>query len=217
MSLVTIQDPAAEPVLLDELKAYLRVDASDTSNDSTITALAKGARFYAEHFTRRRFITQKVAMKMDFFPGYIGGKLPGQMVAQTYFAGPSPLMIGLNFAIVLPYPPVQSIDTFSYLDPSSGTPIILQPNSDYIADLASNPARLTPPYAQMWPVARVEPESVSVNFTCGYGPDGSAVPEPIKIAIKQLTLYWYENRIPNDENIPKSVTALLWPYRNLRF
>lgn len=217
MSLVTLQAPAAEPVLLDDLKAFLRVDASDTSNDATITALAASARFWAEHYTRRRFITQKISLKLDFFPGYIGGRVAGQMVSQSYIGGPSPALIGLRFALILPFPPVQSIDTFSYLDPSSGSPVVLLPNTNYIADLASQPARLTPPFAQMWPIARVQPESITINFTCGYGNDGSSVPEDIKLAIRRLTLYWFENRIPADDDIPKSVKALLAPYRNLRF
>lgn len=216
MALVTLTGPAAEPVTLAEVKAFLEVDAGDTAQDSTISMLALAARQWAEAFTRRRFITQQIGLYMDFFPGYIGGRIAGQLISQSYLAGSNPVLIGLRYALLLPYPPVQSINSFGYLDPSSGSLIALTAGVDYQADLDSEPARLTPVFGQMWPVARVEPNSVKVTYTCGYG-DASAVPVLIKGAILALTAHWYENRLPNENDIPASVKTMLWRYRNLRF
>jgi hypothetical protein len=165
---------------------------------------------------------------------------------------------------------------------------------NFVQDLSSNPARLTPVFGQMWPVARVVVNAVAITFVCGYaipitvsapntddpnaiaasgytflatdvgrpisipgaGNNGgtlstviasvdganaetrdpvfravtdatallvnapSANPshwEMFKAAIKLLVAHWYENRVPDESNIPMSVKAVLWPTRDLRF
>jgi len=50
--------PSVEPVTLDEMKLYLKVDTD--ADDSYITSLIKAARISAEEITRRAFITQTV-------------------------------------------------------------------------------------------------------------------------------------------------------------
>jgi uncharacterized phiE125 gp8 family phage protein len=88
---------------------------------------------------------------------------------------------------------------------------------NYVEDLLSQPARLTPVFGQMWPVARVVANAVQITYVCGYGDDPSAVPEGIKTGIKLLVNHWYENRLPDESNIPMMVRAALSPFRDLRF
>ena len=61
---------------------------------------------------------------------------------------------------------------------------------------------------------------IEIDVEAGYGATASAVPEPLKQAIRQLVAHWYENRGagPPDESalrMPASVAALIAPYRVL--
>ena len=167
MALVLITPPPVEPVSLSELKEFLRIDAGDTSQDDTLTALGVTARSWGEVFTKRRFVQQTWRLYMDFFPGYIDLKIAGQKVSSPFVSGSNAVLVGIRYAIMLPYPPVQSIVNFQYQD-SNGNPVVMDPATDYVQDLMSNPARLTPPFGRMWPVARVVVNAVQVDYSLGY-------------------------------------------------
>lgn len=167
MGLICLQPPPVEPVSLPELKQFMKVDPDDTSQEDTILGLAQDARAFCETFTARRFVRQTWRLLMDFFPGYIDLKLAGQKVSSPFVSGSNAVLVGIRYAIVLPYPPVQSIVQFAYLD-ANGGPTVMNPAADYVQDLSSNPARLTPPFGQMWPVARVVVNAVNVDYVVGY-------------------------------------------------
>jgi hypothetical protein len=215
MSLEIITPPGMEPVSLDDMKEFMRIDEDDDSNNNTILALITAARGWAETYTRRKFVSQTMRLKMDFFPGYIDTKLSGQNWSSPFVSGSNAVMVGLRYAIVLPFPQVQSITAFTYQD-SNGNVTTMAQGVDYVADLSSQPARLVPPFSQMWPVARVVPNAVSVTYVSGYG-DATAVPEGIKTAIKFYVTEMYENRLPDRIKIPWATKTLLDPYRDLRF
>ena len=210
MGLVTLTPPAVEPVLLADLKTFLRIDSGDTTNDTLLTSLNTAARVWAEAYTRRRFITQTLRLLADSF---------------TY---PVSYSFDATQTIKLPCPPVQSITTLQYFD-ANGNTVILNQGVDYIVDLQSNPARLTPPFGSSWPYARVIPNAVQITYVSGYGdagtvpvppvtggPQGLSVPEGIKTGIKVLAGYWWNSSSPDENDIPKSVKAMLFPYRDLR-
>jgi hypothetical protein len=370
MGLILITPPAVEPVPLQDLKDFLRVDADDTSQDNVLNALSMAARSWCEVFTARRFVQQTWGLYMDFFPGYIDTKLAGAKVSSPFVSGSNAILVGIRYAIQLPYPPVMAIESFTYQNangqitsmivgpltiggvtnllnqpisistttphglPSGATVTIAgnttllallgeQPSQvitvidannftlngsvgtgssipttgtatgyNYVQDIVSNPARLTPIFGQMWPIARVVVNAIQVNFQCGYAMpipmsmDGTtgvitssyqflatdvgraiSVPgagdingatlntviasvaggvgttrdvsatavttvtallvnspnanpshwEMFKTAIKLLVAHWYENRVPDESDIPMSVKAILWPTRDLRF
>jgi hypothetical protein len=167
MALECISPPVVEPVSLAELKEFLRLDAGDTSQDGTITELALDARAWCETFTARRFVKQGWRLSMDFFPGYIDLKLAGTKVSSPFVSGSNAVLVGIRYAVVLPYPPVRSIDLFQYQDGNGHTTAMVD-GVDFIKDLRSNPARLTPPFGQMWPVARVVVNAIELDYTLGY-------------------------------------------------
>jgi hypothetical protein len=167
MALILIAPPPVEPVSLAELKQFLRVDAADTSQDGTIIDLAATARSWAEAYTNRPFVQQQWSLYMDFFPGYIDLKLAGQKVSSPFVSGSNAVLVGIRYAIRLPYPPVMSVDLFEYQN-ANGEVTQMVEDTDYIADLQSNPARLTPLFGQMWPVARVVVNALQINYTVGY-------------------------------------------------
>jgi hypothetical protein len=167
MALIPISPPLLEPVSLAELKEFCRVDASDTSQDNLIATLGMAARGWAETYTQRRFVQQTWRLLMDFFPGYIDLKLSGTKVSSPFVSGSNAVLVGIRYAIVLPYPPVQSVELFQYLD-ANGNTTVMDAGTDFTADVQSNPARLTPPFGQMWPVARVVVNAVQVDYKVGY-------------------------------------------------
>lgn len=245
MALVCIAPPLVEPVTLAELKQFCRLDSGDNSQDSTINMLALDARAFCESFTARRFVQQTWRLLMDFFPGYIDLKLAGQKVSSPFVSGSNAVLVGIRYAIMLPYPPVQQLNAFVYLNANglttsmivgplaiasvsnqsgqaltintvephtlaSGAGVTFAGNATLIAaigsdsavitvtgdrqftllgingtgspipatgtvtgynfmeDLQGNPARLTPIFGQMWPVARVVVNAVQVDYTLGY-------------------------------------------------
>ncbi len=360
MALINVVPPLVEPVSLAELKDFLRVDPSDTSNDAVISSLGTAARQWSEVYTQRRFVTQTWQLALDWFPGYIDMKLAGQKVSSPFVSGSNAILVGIRYAIVLPFPPIQAIESFIYQNANgqvtsmvtgtstiasvqnvigqpiqittstahgllTGGSVTIAGNSalltwlngetteditvvsatqfllngtvgdgtsiagggtvtgyNYIQDLLSQPARLMPVFGQMWPVARVVANAVQVEYVCGYGGPvtvsttansatiGTAtftagqvgmpisipgaglngdtlstiiqsvsggvatmsvaastavssatavvnIPEGIKTAIKLLVNYWYENRVPDESNIPMAVKVVLGPYRDMRF
>ena len=216
MALVLVTPPSIEPVSLDDMHDFLRIDANDTSNDALLTGLIIAARQWAEVFCQRRFITQTWKLLFDFFPGYIDLKLSGSKISSPFVSGSNAVLVGIRYAIVLPYPIVQSVTNFQYLN-ANGTTTVMNPSTDYVTDVQSQPARLTPPFGEMWPVARVVVNAIEVDYVCGYGSSQASVPNGIQLGIKMLAASWYENRIPDDSDIPNAVKMVLTPYRDLRF
>ena len=168
MSLQLVTPPAVEPVTLAEAKAHLRVDFSD--DDALITTLIAAARQQAETITGRQFCTATWKLNLDAFPGYGYAALGG---------------------ILLPKAPVASITSIQYLD--MGGSLQTLSNTLYAADLANEPARVTPVFGQIWPVTLPQINAVQITFVAGYGV-AAAVPEGIKAWIKIRVASMFANR-----------------------
>ncbi len=176
-----VSDPANEPILLTDMKTYLRVDFTD--DDDLITALISAARERAEDLTGRCLISQQWEFAFDEFPRY------GCWSHLHHRHGRHGSMFANDeTAIILPRGPVISIDSITYKD-QTGTVQTLDPSA-YNADLLSQPARITPTYGTAWPTALHDTNSVNILFTCGY----ENVPNSILHAIKLIVGAYYENR-----------------------
>ncbi|HND40602.1 MAG TPA: head-tail connector protein, partial [Accumulibacter sp.] len=121
--------PASEPISLSEAKAHLRVDISD--DDALITALITAARQFAETECTRALITQQWQLVLDAFPG---PSLLGVPYGVPYSIP--------GHAILLDRPPVQSVESIQYQDMAGDWQTM--PSTDYVAELQSAPARITP-------------------------------------------------------------------------
>jgi len=168
MALICVNPPLVEPVSLAELKDMLRMDQGDTSQDDVLTTLNVAARSWCETVSQRRFVQQTWRLLMDFFPGYIDMRLAGQKVSSPFVSGANAVLVGIRYAIVLPYPPVQSLSNFTYQDANGNVTSMITTPASFVQDLQSQPARLTPLFGQMWPVARVVVNAVEVDYTVGY-------------------------------------------------
>lgn len=166
MALLTIVPPASEPITLVQMKQFARVDFED--DDTLWPVLMAAAREWCEVYCQRRFVLRTMRLFMDFFPGYVDFKLAGQKVSSPFVSGSNAVLVGIRYAIALPYPKVRGIVQFLYQD-ENGNPQQLIAATDYIQDLQSQPARLMPLFGSMWPVARVVANAVQVDYVTGYG------------------------------------------------
>jgi uncharacterized phiE125 gp8 family phage protein len=233
-----IQGPAVEPLSLDEAKLHLRVDIVD--DDELITVLIQAAREYCEEFCHRAFITQTWKLVLDHFPGVADHN---QGYADLGVMGDAALGIGLppvgyTFAyqsevyfragsIIVPKPPLQSIDFINYLDLNGDSQTLgpaspEEPSDNYQIDVASEPARLAPPPNGNWPLTLLSIRApvlnaVVIQFVCGYGDAATDVPASVRAAMKLMIAHWYENRShvltgfrAAAVEIPDAADTLLW-------
>lgn len=189
MGLVLLAAPAAPVVSLEEAQLQVRADSAIESG--LLASLVEAATAQAEAFCRRRFVTQRWRRTLDAFP-----------------AG----------AIVVPFPPLVSVESVKYLDADGVLQTVLA--ADYVARTAETPGEIVPAHGKTWPAPRGEMDAVGVEFTCGYG-DPDAVPAPIKRAILLVVGTLYANRETvapvSMQAIPHTAEWLLGPYRVLRF
>jgi uncharacterized phiE125 gp8 family phage protein len=142
-----ITPPAALAVSLAAAKEALRIDADDTSLDTLVTVWIKGVTQAAEHETGRAFVTQKWRVTLDAFPD----------------------------AIRLARSPTISVDSVKFYDQDSQLQI-LDP-ADYYADIVTLPGYIVPGIGKAWPATAARINAVTVDVTCGYGPDDTTTPE----------------------------------------
>jgi uncharacterized phiE125 gp8 family phage protein len=190
--------PATTPISLAEAKSHLRVEIPD--EDSLISAYVSAATSWVEQYLRRALISQTWRIYLDEFPG------DGE-------------------AIVVPLSPLVSISAFEFKTYDTGEWKEVH-NSTYTVEVpgGENPGRgrILPAYGATWGEARGEPNSVRYTAEVGYGASGSAVPEPIRTAIRQLVGTAYANRESVvtgtiATKIPQTVEFLLSPYRLFEF
>jgi uncharacterized phiE125 gp8 family phage protein len=220
-SFTLLTPPAVEPVLLADMKAQARIDT--TADDALATGLITAARQWAERYTGRAFITQTWRLWLDGGLGLEKNWWDG--VEQ----GPVTILNEAN-SIQLPRPPLASVSNVQTFD-NTDTGTVWDPGNYYV-DTASEPGRIALRLGCVWPVPLRLVNGIMIEYVAGYGNDGSSVPEPIKLAIKQLATHWYENRgeaavlarATRDAsssratmNVPLVIQALLDPYRILRF
>lgn len=187
--LVQLVAPAVEPVSLADMKAWLRVDIPD--DDQLIGQLITDARTYVENKSKRQLITAQWQYTGDSFPPYDMSiwlvRQPRPYLPQTrQFQGSG------GGTIKLPKPPLVSVQSITYVEPSAGATLTLDPTT-YLVDTTTEPGRISPAYGQVWPVTRWQVNAIQINYTCGYG-SASQVPANFRRAIMLLVASWYENR-----------------------
>lgn len=206
-AVTTITPPSSEPVSLTELKSWLRVDIPD--DDDLITDLGIAAREQIEAAYDCAIVSQVLQLTLDRFP-YPGNPYLWQQYSWGYWLNRIPMM-GLagtwwpeRAAIFVPRPPLLAVNQIQYIA-GDGTLTTLAPSS-YLVDTERQPGRITPAWGQFWPILRLQMNSVTVQYTAGFG-DAAACPKRLKQAIKVACGYWYENR-ETAGNLPDAVYRL---------
>ena len=189
MSLSLVTPPTAEPISVEDVRVHSRISTS--ADDPYLLQAIKAARTHAESYTRRVFVEQGWALRMDGFP-----------------AG----------EFELPQAPLISVDSVSYVDTNGTTQTLAA--SLYEVDAFSEPGRMRTVLSAAWPSTRAVFNAVTVSFTAGYGRPKD-VPKPIRQALLMLVDHLYEHRSQVSElrlqETPHGVINLLYPYRLLSF
>jgi len=186
---ILLTPPAVEPVSLDELKNHARVSADD--DDVLLTGLGRAARQWCEHYTRRAFIEQVWSL-----------------------SGPPPTVRAFIALLRGPVIDVDSVDLYDENDNPTAWGA-----EHYYLDARANPPRLVLREGASWPDATRAESGMVVTYRAGYGQDGASVPDPLRLAVMQLAVHWYEHRgeavtgAGAAAQVPLTVEALLAPYR----
>ena len=183
-------DPAQEPVGLEEMKDWARID--DADSDATLSGNIIAARRWVETLTHRALITQTLVFKIDSFPGPI------------------------TTVIELPGGKTQTLTSIAYLDTNGDSQTWAALN--YIADLVSQPGLVGLAYSKDWPSIREWDLPITITYDAGYGDDPGDVPEELRTAIKILAAELFENREDSIvgapiANVPWGAKRLADPYR----
>lgn len=162
----------------------------ETAEDSLIDSLIIGARTYAELYTNRQLVTATWYLYLDGFPAVIRP----------------------------PMPPLQATGfSIKYTD-TAGSEQTLD-SGEYQVDVKSEPGRVAPAYAKVWPDVRTQTLNVvTVEFQAGYGTAASDVPFSIRQAIMLLVSDWFRYRQDAYDGrpftqAPRAVDALLSQYK----
>ena len=158
--------PSVEPVSAAEAKLHCRVDVAD--DDTLFTILIQAAREYAETYTGRQIIT-----------------------AHWYFMG-SAFPSG---DIILPKSPLQTVTSVKYNDLNGNQQTFANTNYTVMTP-AHGLGRVALNYDTSWPSARIEAESIIVEYVAGYGDAAANVPQGVRAAILMLINGMYDYRAP---------------------
>lgn len=184
-SLVRVTQPVVEPVSLSEAKVQARVDGE--ADDAYIQTLISVARQYVEDQLDITILTTTWEASYDLFPVW---------------------------AIILPRPMLQAgTVTITYRLGDGATSTKSSAAGDFRVDTRTVPGRIFPNWSQTWPAVRGDENSVVVNYTAGFGDDGSSVPPIYKHLIMTLVAHYYDTRqivgVGNYGTIPKTFDTLL--------
>lgn len=209
-SVIIAGPPEAELVCLTAMREYLRIAASDTTNDDRITSFIVSARIHAERHTHRSFAKKPYLMSLARFPNVFYDRTD---------------------KINLWYPPLTGEVSIKYID-TDGVEQTLISGKDFQVDFAGEPGRVAPPAQQVWPPTKWGVlNAVRIFYTAGYEsasdqrlqadavsanveePEIEAVdqlldsqvatwtidrtiPNDLVNAVMQLVAHWHQNRVP---------------------
>lgn len=198
-------EPTAEPLSLQEVKEYLRLE--DASDERVVQPMITAVRQFAEEHLGRSLMQQTITLYLD-----------------TAIDTENPLWEGMRTApdlnyyknyIVLPKSPVQSVTSVkTYNDSDTATTMAA---SKYYVDTSREPARIVLRTGESFPTALRVANAIEVIYVVGYA-SAFAIPEPIRLGMFQHIAHMYEHRGDMGEylqarEIPAMIKMLYAPYR----
>lgn len=178
-----VTPPATEPLTTAEAKTHARVTSS--ADDAYIDTLIAAARGMFEEQTGRMLITQTWRMWFDAPPirdnlGWWDGVQEGALN-----------MSEQNYLELVPNPVIAVSSVKSYGTDNTETTFS---SANYFLDRVSKPARVILNAGQTWPTGLRDKNSLTVEFTAGYGAAATDVPADIRHLLKMAVLNLYEVR-----------------------
>ena len=193
--------PTAEPLSLQEVKEYLRVE--DATDERVVQPLITAARQYAEEHMNRALMQQTFTLMLDAVidqdqPLYEGMRTAPDL---NYYK---------NY-IVLPKSPVQSVTSVKTFDDSDNATTMAA--TKYYVDTQREPARIVLRTGETFPTALRVANAIEVIYVAGYT-SAFAIPEPIRLGMLQHIAYMYEHRgdMYEAQGAPTLMKSLYAPY-----
>lgn len=150
MSTTQVSPPAELAVSMADVAASLRMEVADLADVQSALNLAVAAITQeAEHMIQRSLVNRGMRVTLDSFP--------------------------CDGAIRLDRGPVSASVTVKFRD-LAGAWQTLDPQ-DYEVDNATVPGWVVPAVGKSWPATAQRLNSITVDYTAGYGPDDTTVPE----------------------------------------
>jgi uncharacterized phiE125 gp8 family phage protein len=166
MSVRQLTLPAQEPVTLTQCRLWCRIDDDDTGQDAVLLLIMQAARERAEEITGVCLAQRTFEVTLDSFP---------------------------TDAIELPYPPVVSVQYLTYFDTAGDMQTLTGSPDNWILDISSQPARISPLWGESWPGTATRVGAIKVGYTAGYS-NPNDVPKRFLLWIQARVSTWYENR-----------------------
>jgi uncharacterized phiE125 gp8 family phage protein len=166
-----ITAPAMEPLDLDETKRALKIDSSNTDEDTLVDVWIAAAREYFEEQTGRQVMASTREYALDAFP------------ADRQIEIPRPMLLGVTSIVY---------------DDASGTEQTVDASTyDVLAPAGSHSARgrVKLKSGLSWPtIGACEPKSVRIRYVAGYGYALGDVPSLVVGALYFLVGHFYAYR-----------------------
>lgn len=151
-ALTVLSAPAYEPVTLNDMKAWFRIELDNTDHDVVLRTLRQTMREDAENRTGRAFVQRQYRLWLQDWPRDCD----------------------YGVKITLPFPPLVSVDAFRYVD-TDGVLTALAADQ-YVVHDQFEPGFIIPEWLVVWPTIRKVPDALQIDFTAGY-PVGSPADE----------------------------------------
>ena len=185
-SLAQTVAPVMEPISLTEAKAHLRV--TESVDDTYIADLITMATRVAQVWQNRQLVNATWVAKYDRFPRSDDDPIP------------------------LPYPPLVSVASITYLDTDGNSQTWA--TTEYNVHIGALRGLVKTAFEKSYPDTRDTPEAVTVQFVAGYGAAATDVPYTTRQGIKLLVSQFFEHREPvivgvMPASVPMSASWLL--------
>tara|TARA_R110000824_G_scaffold37643_1_gene115715 strand:+ start:605 stop:1261 length:657 start_codon:yes stop_codon:yes gene_type:complete len=199
---VTVE-PTQEPVTLQEVKEYLRLE--DSVDERNLRPMLETARRYAEEYLGMALMSQTLTLYIDTPTDQYDNLWEGIKTG--------PYMSSYKKYITLPRPPVISVTHVkTYDDADTATTFA---SSRYYVDTVRNPARVCLRTGETWPSTLRVANAIEVKYVAGYA-SPYTIPEPIRLGILQHIAYLYEHRgdmYSAIQPMPPMLKTLYAPYK----
>ena len=200
--LTVITAPTQEPVTLQEVKEYLRVD--DATDERVVRPFIESARRFCEEHTGRALMTQTLKLSLDAFEDSYDPLWEGLRTG--------PYLNSYKNYVVLPRSPVVSVTHMKTIDDANTATTF--PSANYYVDLAREPSRLVLRKGYTFPTDLRVANAIEITYVAGYTSQ-YLVPEPIKLGIMQHIAFLYEHRgdmYNASQPYPPMLRSLYAPY-----
>lgn len=181
--------PSTEPLLLEEVKDYMRLPSEQKEDDNLITDLITRCRRLAEEKSGVVLLNQTFRLTLDNWPGYREPWWDGVVettISELY--GPHDQRL-----IRLPRFPLQSVDTMTVFD-TAGASSTVTIADVFIVDTNSIPGVLTLQFGATWPIATQPITAIRIDYTAGFGTTRQSIPETLRGGLLDLIDYVYNHR-----------------------